>query len=43
VSYAGGLAFGLRADRTSTPDLDVLTEAVETSFAELRSAAMAAS
>jgi WS/DGAT/MGAT family acyltransferase len=42
VSYAGGLVFGLGADRTSTPDLDVLAEGVETSFAELRSAAMAA-
>jgi WS/DGAT/MGAT family acyltransferase len=35
VSYAGGLTFGLGADRTRTPDLDVLAEGVEASFAEL--------
>ena len=27
--------FGLGADRTSTPDLDVLAEGIEASFAEL--------
>jgi diacylglycerol O-acyltransferase len=35
VSYAGGLTFGLGADRTRTPDLDVLAEGLEASFAEL--------
>jgi WS/DGAT/MGAT family acyltransferase len=35
VSYADGLTFGLGADRTSTPDLEVLAEGVEASFAEL--------
>jgi WS/DGAT/MGAT family acyltransferase len=35
VSYADGLTFGLGADRTSTPDLDVLAEGIEASFAEL--------
>jgi diacylglycerol O-acyltransferase len=39
VSYAGGLVFGLGADRTSTPDLAVLAEGVKASFAELRRAA----
>ena len=35
VSYADGLTFGLGADRTSTPDLDVLAEGIAASFAEL--------
>jgi WS/DGAT/MGAT family acyltransferase len=39
VSYAGGLVFGLGADRTRTPDLDTLAEGIEASFAELRHAA----
>jgi diacylglycerol O-acyltransferase len=39
ISYAGGLVFGLGADRPSTPDLDVLARGVETSLAELRSVA----
>jgi WS/DGAT/MGAT family acyltransferase len=39
VSYAGGVVFGLGADRTSTPDLDVLADGVETSIAELHRAA----
>jgi diacylglycerol O-acyltransferase len=39
VSYAGGLVFGLGADRTSMPDLPVLAEGVESAFAELRRAA----
>jgi len=38
VSYADGLVFGLGADRTRTPDLDVLAEGIETSFGELRRA-----
>lgn len=39
VSYAGGLVFGLGADRTSVPDLAALAEGVEASFAELQRAA----
>jgi WS/DGAT/MGAT family acyltransferase len=39
VSYAGGLVFGLGADRTRTPDLATLTEGIEASFAELRQTA----
>ena len=39
VSYAGGLAFGLGADRTNTPDLAVLAEGIQESFYELRRAA----
>ena len=35
VSYAGGLVFGIGADRTSTPDVDMVEEGVEASFAEL--------
>jgi diacylglycerol O-acyltransferase / wax synthase len=35
VSYAGTMTFGLGADRTSAPDLDVLAEGIEASFAEL--------
>ena len=38
VSYAGGLVFGLGADRTSTPDLDVLAKGVQASLAELKRA-----
>jgi len=41
VSYAGGLVFGLGADRTRTHDLDALAEGIEASFAELRGAAVA--
>jgi diacylglycerol O-acyltransferase len=39
VSYAGGLAFGLGADRTNTPDLAVLADGIRASFDELRHAA----
>ena len=39
VSYAGTVAFGLGVDRTSTPDLSILTEGVQASFDELRRAA----
>jgi hypothetical protein len=39
VSYAGGLVFGLGADRTSTPDLATLADGIEASFAELPRAA----
>jgi diacylglycerol O-acyltransferase len=39
VSYAGGLVFGLGADRVSTPDLDVLAAGVQSSLDELRRAA----
>jgi hypothetical protein len=35
VSYAGGVYFGLNADAASVHDLDVLTEAIESSIAEL--------
>ncbi len=35
VSYAGRVAFGLNADRRSTPDLEVLREGIELSLAEL--------
>jgi diacylglycerol O-acyltransferase / wax synthase len=38
ISYAGGLVFGLSADRTSVPDLDVLAEGIEASYAELAGA-----
>ncbi len=36
VSYAGQMAFGLNADRMSAPDVAVLAEGIEHSFAELR-------
>jgi hypothetical protein len=36
VSYAGQMVFGLNADRLSAPDLAVLAEGIEQSFAELR-------
>jgi len=36
VSYAGQMAFGLNADRMSAPDVAVLAEGIERSFAELR-------
>lgn len=39
VSYAGRMAFGLNADRVSAPDLAVLAEGIERSFAELRGSA----
>jgi hypothetical protein len=39
VSYAGGMIFGLGSDRTSTPDLEVLTEGIRDSYEELRVAA----
>jgi WS/DGAT/MGAT family acyltransferase len=39
VSFAGGLVFGLGADRTSTPDIDTIAEGVDASFAELCRAA----
>jgi hypothetical protein len=39
VSYAGGLVFGLSADRSSTPDLNVLARGIETSISELERAA----
>ena len=38
ASYAGGLVSGLSADRTSTPDLDVLARGIETSISELKRA-----
>ncbi len=36
VSYAGQMVFGLNADRVGAPDLSVLAEGMERSFAELR-------
>jgi WS/DGAT/MGAT family acyltransferase len=42
VSYAGGLVFGLGADRTCTPDLATLTTGLEESFAELAHATVKA-
>ena len=35
VSYAGGVTFGLSADRSTMPDLDVLKDGVVTSLREL--------
>jgi diacylglycerol O-acyltransferase / wax synthase len=35
VSYAGGLTFGLCADRATVPDLDVLKDGIVSSLAEL--------
>jgi diacylglycerol O-acyltransferase / wax synthase len=35
-SYDGGIVFGLNADRDTVPDLDVLCEGIEQSFAELK-------
>ena len=36
VSYAGQMVFGLNADRMAAPDVAVLAEGIERSFAELR-------
>ena len=36
VSYAGQVVFGLNADRVAAPDVEVLAEGIERSFAELR-------
>ena len=36
VSYAGGMVFGLSADRLAAPDVGALAEGIERSFAELR-------
>ena len=35
VSYAGGVTFGLYADRAAMPDLDVLRDGIVTSLLEL--------
>jgi diacylglycerol O-acyltransferase len=35
VSYAGGVTFGLYADRAAMPDLDVLRDGLVTSLVEL--------
>jgi len=35
VSYAGGVTFGLNADRATMPDLDVLRDGIVTSLHEL--------
>ena len=42
VSYAGGMTFGLYADRATVPDLDVLTDGIVTSLRELAALALAA-
>ncbi len=41
LSYDGRVFFGLNADRDSMPDLEVLADGIEESFAELREAAAA--
>jgi len=41
VSYAGGVTFGLYADRASMPDLDVLRDGILTSLLELATLAHA--
>jgi diacylglycerol O-acyltransferase / wax synthase len=41
LSYDGRVFFGLNADRDAMPDLDLLSEGIEDSFAELREAAVA--
>ena len=42
VSYAGGVAFGLNADRRAAPDLEVLRDGIESSLKELTELAEAA-
>jgi diacylglycerol O-acyltransferase / wax synthase len=39
VSYAGGMIFGLNADRASVPDLEVLADGIRESLAELQAVA----
>jgi hypothetical protein len=41
VSYAGGMTFGLYADRATVPDLDVLRDGIVTSLLELAALAHA--
>jgi diacylglycerol O-acyltransferase len=41
VSYAGGMTFGLYADRATVPDLDVLRDGIATSLLELTTLAQA--
>ena len=41
VSYAGGMTFGLCADRASVPDLDVLRDGIVTALSELETLARA--
>jgi len=36
VSYAGGIVFGLNADRMAAPDVGVLAEGIRLSFSELQ-------
>jgi diacylglycerol O-acyltransferase / wax synthase len=43
VSYAGGMTFGLYADRATVPDLDVLRDGIVTSLLELAALAHATS
>ena len=42
VSYAGGMTFGLCADRATVPDLEVLEEGIVSSLRELAALAHAA-
>ena len=41
VSYAGQMVFGINADRMAAPDVEVLAEGIEQSFAELGAAVTA--
>jgi diacylglycerol O-acyltransferase / wax synthase len=41
ISYAGGVTFGLYADRATVPDLDVLSDGIVTSLHELAALAHA--
>jgi WS/DGAT/MGAT family acyltransferase len=41
VSYAGGMTFGLYADRATMPDLDLLSDGIVTSLRELAALAQA--
>ena len=41
VTYDGGLVFGLNADRSGAPDVEVLAEGIERSFEELAAGAAA--
>jgi diacylglycerol O-acyltransferase len=43
VSYAGGMTFGLYADRATVPDLDVVRQGIVTSLLELATLASATS
>jgi hypothetical protein len=40
LSYDGRVFFGLNADRDAMPDLEVLADGIQETFAELREAAL---